>query len=471
MLFRLQPAQSALTNARAAFLGFSACLLTAGICQGAQEDIYLRAGATTLAMADGRPVVMWGFAKDSGPSVQDGTITVPGPALALGPDAQTLVIHLKNTLTVPVSVVIPGQYAVQGDPARNLDGRVRSFTHEAPPGGTAVYTWPNLQPGTYLYHSGSHPALQVQMGLYGALTRLAGFGEAYPGVRFERELALLFSEVDPDLHDAVAADDYGPGKTVTSTLKYSPQYFLISGVSYTNGLLPVFAGRPGDRILVRFLNAGLDYRIPTLNNGYFSLLSEDGSPLPFPRETYTAMLSPLKTMDALFTVSPSDGPQTFALYDRRLGLVNSTALGTGGMLTHLDVSNPTCPTEVPPSWIITYFGAGPTYPPNTVGSADDPDGDGVSNLNEFISGTNPNNGASFLRITALSPPDPEAGTVITFGDTAAGRLYNVESRTNLVAGSWETIHTNVAGFAGVMWLTDPRPLVSARFYRIKLACP
>jgi peptide/nickel transport system permease protein len=81
---------------------------------------------------------MWGFAKDSGPSVQDGTITVPGPVLALGPDAQGLVIHLTNTLTTPVSVVIPGQYAVQGDPARNLDGRARSFTHEAPPGGTAT---------------------------------------------------------------------------------------------------------------------------------------------------------------------------------------------------------------------------------------------------------------------------------------------------------------------------------------------
>jgi FtsP/CotA-like multicopper oxidase with cupredoxin domain len=452
-------------------LALGTCLLAAGIGLSAQVDIYLRAGATTMTMADGRPVLMWGFAKDSGPSVQDGTITVPGPVLALGPDAQGLVIHLTNTLTTPVSVVIPGQYAVQGDPARNLDGRARSFTHEAPPGGTAVYTWPNLQPGTYLYHSGSHPALQVQMGLYGALTRLAGFGEAYPGVRFEREMALLFSEVDPDLHDAVAADDYGPGKTVTSTLKYSPQYFLISGVSYTNGLLPVFAGSPGDRILVRFLNAGLDYRAPTLNGGYFSLLSEDGNLLPFPRETYTAMLSPLKTMDALFSVAPSAPPQTFPLYDRRLGLVNSTSQEAGGMLTHLDVSTPVCPVDVPAEWVIANFGPGPVYPLGTTGNLDDPDLDGVSNINEYISGTNPTDPLSYLRITALSPPDPEAGTVITFGDTAAGRLYNVESSTNLLSGSWETIHANVPGFPGAMWLTDARPLVSARFYRIKLACP
>ena len=283
-------------------LAVSACLLAAGMSTGAQVDVYLRAGTATLTMADGRPVVMWGFAKDSGPSVQDGTITVPGPALALGPDAQGLVIHLKNTLPEPVSIVIPGQMAPQGDPERNLDGRARSFTHEAPPNGTADYAWPNIQPGTYIYHSGSHSALQVQMGLYGALTRLTGFGEAYPGIRFERDITLMLSEVDPVLHDAVAADDYGPDKTVTSTLEYKPQYFLIGGVSYTNGLLPVFVGRPGDRILLRLLNVGLDYRVPTLNNGYFSLISEDGNPLLYPRETYTAMLPPLKTMGMGFAI-------------------------------------------------------------------------------------------------------------------------------------------------------------------------
>jgi len=452
-------------------LAFSTCLLTAVMSLGAQMDIYLRAGTTSLTMADGRPVLMWGFAKDSGPSVQDGTITVPGPAIALGPDVQGLVIHLKNTLSEPVSVVIPGQMAPQGDPERNPDGRARSFTHEAPPGGTADYNWPNIQPGTYLYHSGSHPALQVQMGLYGAVTRLSGFGEAYPGVRFEREIILLLGEVDPVLHDAVAANNYGPDKTVTSTLEYSPQYFLIDGVSYTNGLLPVFAGHPGERILLRLLNAGLDYRAPTLDGGYFTLVSEDGNLLPYPRETYTMLMPPLKTMDALFSIAPSAPPQTFALYDRRLGLVNSVSQEAGGMLTHLDVSTPPCPVDVPSDWVIANFGPGPVYPPATVGSADDPDGDGVSNINEYISGTHPNDPLSYLRITALSPPDPQAGTVITFGDTAAGRLYNIESCTNLLTGGWDTIHTNVAGFAGVMWLTDSRPLVPARFYRIRLSCP
>ena len=37
-------------------------------------------------------------------------------------------------------------------------------------------------PGTYLYQSGSHPAVQVQMGLYGGVTSDAAAGEVYSGV-------------------------------------------------------------------------------------------------------------------------------------------------------------------------------------------------------------------------------------------------------------------------------------------------
>lgn len=447
-------------------LVFGSSLLAAGVSQSAPLSVYLRAGTTTLTMADGRSVMMWGFAQDSGPLVEDGTIAVPGPALALSPDNQSLTIHLKNTLPEPVSIVIPGQWAVQGDPQRNPDGRARSFTHEAPPGGTAVYTWPDIKPGTYVYHSGSHPALQVQMGLYGSLTRLYGFGEAYPGIHFEREVALMMSEIDPALHDAVAADDYGPGKSVTSTLDYRPQYFLINGVSYTNGMLPVFAGRPSDRILLRLFNVGLDYHIPALNEGYFSLISEDGNLLPYPRETYSVMLPPLKTMDALFTVSPAGGSQLFAMYDRRLGLVNADSAGAGGMLTHLNVNTPPPITDIPDTWITDFFGPGP-YPSGTVGPTDDPDNDGVNNFSEYIAGTNPNNGLSFLRIVELwIPPSTNQDVVVTFSETATERLYDLQSSTNLVSGEWTTIRANIPGYSGEMWLTGLPVSSAPRFYRV-----
>jgi len=316
------------------FLAVSICLVATGTSWGALTELYFRAAVTTNTMADGRLAVMWGFAQDSSAAVQDGAATVPGPAIALGPGSQDLVIHLTNTLPEPVSLVIPSQQAVMGNPVRNPDGRVRSFTHEVPPGGVADYAWSNLQAGTFLYHSGSHPAIQVQMGLYGSLAKLSGAGMAYASVSFDSEVALLFSAIDPDLHDAVASGNYGPGMLVSSTLVYHPQYFLINGVSYTNGLAPVHAGQPNGRILLRILNADIDYHVPTLDGAYVKQVAEDGNQIPYSCEAYSIPLPPLKTIDAVLRVCETN---TFALYDRRLGLMNSTN-GSGGMLVFLDVS-------------------------------------------------------------------------------------------------------------------------------------
>ena len=43
---------------------------------------------------------------------------------------------------------------------------------------------------------------------------------------------MLFSEVDPMLHNAVATGNYGPGQAVTSTMDYDPKYFLLNGEPY-----------------------------------------------------------------------------------------------------------------------------------------------------------------------------------------------------------------------------------------------
>jgi hypothetical protein len=74
-------------------------------------------------------------------------------------------VNLTNQLTKAVSIIIPGQNmplaqgATAPQVARNADGRIRSFVHETPAsGGTASYIWGSIKPGTYLYHSGTHPA-------------------------------------------------------------------------------------------------------------------------------------------------------------------------------------------------------------------------------------------------------------------------------------------------------------------------
>lgn len=431
-------------------------------------EYFLRAGTTTVLLPDGNPVTMWGFAKDSAFGAMDGTVTVPGPQLTVMPDDPTLIIHLDNRLPEAISIVIPGQ-AIVPDPARMPNGRAHSFTTETPPGNGAPvdYVWSNLRPGTFLYQSGSHPAVQVQMGLYGCLRKDYAYGQTYPNVPFNTEVTLLYSEIDTALHDAVASGNYGPGQLMTSTVGYEPKFFLINGQSYTNGLAPVPTGHPGDTVVLHFLNAGLETHVPIVNNAYLKLIAEDGFPYPYPKEQYSVFLAAGKTIDALFSYGADS---VFALYDRRLDMMNASS-SPGGMLTYLNIKTFVPPTEIPQSWIVQYFGPGPVYPPGTVAPLDDPDHDGMNNLAEFISGTNPTDPASHLRMMAISPVDPGAGTYVTFGNTVAGLNYSLLSTTNLVSGIWEAIVTNAPGYPGAMGYTDTRPSAPNRFYRVSVITP
>lgn len=310
-------------------------------------------GLTTRVMPDGKSIAMWGFAQDSAFGAGDGTVTVPGPALTVPANDNTLIIHLDNRLPDPTSIIIPGlpmPLSAPGQPfmipQRNLDGRVRSFVHETASYNAAAvyYIWTAVKPGTYLYHSGTHPAVQVQMGLYGSLTKNAldaapgAMAEAYTGIPYESEVVLLLSEIDPALHNAVATNNYGPGTVMTSTIHYDPKYFLINGEPFSSSRSPIAAGSPGQSVLVRFLNAGLEDHIPVIENLYMKVLAEDGNLLPYPQDKYSLVLSAGRTLDALVTLPLAGG--YYPVYDRKLALADGTA-SPGGMLVYLGVgTNP-----------------------------------------------------------------------------------------------------------------------------------
>ena len=192
-------------------------------------------GATTKTMPDSTVITMWGYGLDTGAPC---TPTVPGPQLTVPVGDNTLTVNLRNELTSPVSIVISGQSlpSPTTGPVTFSDGqgrsRVRSFTHETMT--TGVYTWSNLKPGTYLYSSGTHPAVQVQMGLYGAVTHDAAPAQAYAGISYDSEVSLLYSEIDPALHAAVAGGTYGMA-SYPSTVNYAPKYFLVNGAPFVPG--------------------------------------------------------------------------------------------------------------------------------------------------------------------------------------------------------------------------------------------
>src|SRR6516225_943247 len=125
--------------------------------------------------------------------------------------------------------------------------RVQSFSTEVAAGSAASLAWPALVPGTYLLESGTHPSIQVPMGLIGMLvvtTPPAGStaGTAYPAattaagavpaVTYNAELPLEFSEIDPVQNKQVDAAVRTPGFTEANTRKLGGE---IGSIAVTSG--------------------------------------------------------------------------------------------------------------------------------------------------------------------------------------------------------------------------------------------
>jgi FtsP/CotA-like multicopper oxidase with cupredoxin domain len=317
-------------------------LALAGSAAAAERVYDLVAGTKILNLPDGASVTQWGFGFTAD------AISVPGPALEVAP-GESLRVNLTNGLAVPISIIIPGQAMPTVDgaasqPARNPDGRIRSFTIEVAAGGAASYVWPLLKPGTYLYHSGTHPAVQVQMGLYGAVECDASVGEVYAGQAYAQDLTLVFSEIDPAFHAKVDAA-IAAGQQPSATVDYAPKYFLVNGKPYDPASAdPIPAVPAGTRTLLRLLNAGLETHAPMLLGTRTAVIAEDGNPYLHPRDQYTIGLAAGKTIDAI--VQPATAGM-ISILDRRLFLASGGHVtaggtpippgGTGGMLTLIQV--------------------------------------------------------------------------------------------------------------------------------------
>jgi len=113
------------------------------------------------------------------------------------------------------------------------------------------------------------------------------------------------------------------------------------------------------------------------------------------------------------------------------------------------------------AWRLDNFGTIANFG-NSADSAD-PDGDGMSNAQEFAAGTDPNNSSSVLKPTQASSGND---MVISF-PTVAGRIYRVERSDTLQSGSWSTVQDNIAGTGVSLAVTDTNGAVQPkRFYRV-----
>ena len=433
----------------AVFLLFGAAM---GVAQSTSSSpanqINLTAAPATITLPDGNAVPMWGYScgtatgatcaalnKNAGANWSPVVITVPYSATGT-----SLTINLTNSLSftpsgsstpnnIPTSLTIVGQlggglggspsrtkspvHAPQGvtwsttsPPANPLPNpppantfvppsqpdRVQSFGTEVAAGATMALTWSNLQPGTYLIESGTHPSIQGPMGLYGMLvvttapvpastsngtTTPAAPGTAYPNVNYDSDVDLLMSEIDPVQNRAVAAavntagfsettvwsgQPGGCGNPSSSTFQtcyppavnYTPLYYLFNGVAFdkTNAGNSLFTPAASDgnatgSVLVRLVNAGLRMHVPSIvgamspgssPTGGFALMAEDGNPLPgIPRVQNEVFLAAGKTYDVMISM-PAQGATALPVYDRELSLSGNGTQRDAGMLAYLNVA-------------------------------------------------------------------------------------------------------------------------------------
>ena len=102
---------------------------------------------------------------------------------------------------------------------------------------------------------------------------------------------------------------------------------------------------------------------------------------------------------------------------------------------------------------------------------DDADGDGVSNLTEFLAGTDPLNPASFPILPAFNITQVSviASNVQLSCSTATNWSYQLQSRVTLDSASfWTNIGAVQPGTGGTILFNDNNPATnSARFYRVQ----
>jgi PKD repeat protein len=120
------------------------------------------------------------------------------------------------------------------------------------------------------------------------------------------------------------------------------------------------------------------------------------------------------------------------------------------------------------TWQVQYFGS--IDNPSAAGNVD-ADGDGQSNLAEYMSGTDPTNSVSALRITSIVPTGNDLR--ITW-NTGIGKTNALQVTTGTVGGSYSTnfadlfVVTNTIGTVTNYLDAGATTNAATRYYRVRL---
>jgi hypothetical protein len=241
-----------------------------------------------INLADGNALYCWGYSLGT-------AMQYPGPTLIVN-QGDTITITLRNLLPASVgnvSIVFPGQSVTA------VGGVAGAVTQEAPPDGgvtTVAYTFVATNPGTFMYHSGTEPELQIEMGMVGALiVRPTGFDPLHPrayyhpDTAYDREFLFMLSEMDPRIHMTIEMQGKGALAGTDFLTDYFPNYFFLNGrVSpdiMAANFLPSLPNQPyncipqihpGEKLLMRVMEVGREMHPYHFHGNHARVIAKQG---------------------------------------------------------------------------------------------------------------------------------------------------------------------------------------------------
>ena len=152
-------------------------------------------------------------------------------------------------------------------------------------------------------------------------------------------------------------------------------------------------------------------------------------------------------------------------------VLSATATDSLGNTSEFSVNQTVSATDsdsdgIPDNWMIAHFGHATGMASDKSRATDDADGDGMTNLQEFLAGLDPKNPNSVLRITSVTRSS--GNTVVGF-PSVSGKIYQLQYRDNLVSGNWAPLVDGIVGTGATLQITDPSANgLTKRFYRVIL---
>jgi hypothetical protein len=286
-------------------------------------------------------------------------------------DPHVLAGDPASIIKVPVGTKVTITFSQQAAIADPID---LSFPSLAPgdvdhTSGSATYTVTPSAVGTSVFQPGTNPEApkQIAMGLVGVLivtpagcsdatTLKCAFDGTTATTVYNDEAVVATTDLDPEFAANPAAFDmsyFGQARSASDEAR--TVYHVINGKSFPD--TAVINAMPSDKVLLRYVNAGVSDKSMGLLGLHQDLLARNASKYADPQTFVAPLIGPGETADVAVTIPKAAdvaAGQEFALVDQSKQMGHGNGYGFGGALTFISIWKGDRP--VPTASITSYDG-------------------------------------------------------------------------------------------------------------------